>query len=171
MEWQDFTYCHGTAHGFGSVEAENTILSSPIKPLTAADLFEQGSRWADRLKEHLWKTLTQSGWRAPENQPDAKQQLESNFAEPDRWLFTKEGLQIDFDAYDGGCYACTPQPITLPWAELKPLLSKSAIVPQALGDQPPSGRCIQLRARTEPLAAVIRIIVRQVRDEASTGPG
>ena len=129
VKWTDSTYCHGTAHGFGGVKTANTVLSFPLRSLRAKDLFGPGESWASSLKERFWTALIQSGWRAPENQPAIKQQLASDFIKPDRWLLTKDGLQVAFGSYEGGCYACTPRPITLPWSELKPLLSKSAIAP------------------------------------------
>ena len=129
VQWTDSTYCHGTAHGFGNVQTANTVLSDPLRSLAAKDLFGPGEAWAPSLKGRFWTALIRSGWRAPENQPNVKQQLESDFVEADRWLFTKDGLQVAFGSYEGGCYACTPQSLTLPWPELKPLLSKSAIAP------------------------------------------
>jgi len=83
------------------------------------------------LKERLWRKLLESGWHPPENQSkdDIKSQVEDEFVHPDEWFFTNEGLSIFFNAYDGGCYACTPKPITLPWADLKPLLSANSVLP------------------------------------------
>ena len=81
------------------------------------------------MKERLWTALTRMGWSPPESQTDIKSRLEDKFIRPERWLFTKTGLQIAFSAYEGGCYACTPPPVTVPWSDLKPLLSKAAIAP------------------------------------------
>jgi len=129
VQWTDSTYCHGTAHGFGSVKSSNTVLGPHLRPLTSQDLFGSGEAWTSALKERFWTTLTHSGWSPPDNQSDIKQQLEDDFVQPDRWLFTQDGLQVAFASYEGGCYACTPQPVTLPWSELKLLLSKTAIAP------------------------------------------
>jgi hypothetical protein len=129
VKWNDSTYCHGTAHGFGSVKSNNTVLSPRLKSLSPQDLFGSGETWASTLKEQFWTTLTQMGWSPPNNQPDIKQELEDDFVQADRWLFTKDGLQVAFGSYEGGCFACTPQPVTVPWSELKPLLSKTAIAP------------------------------------------
>jgi uncharacterized protein YecT (DUF1311 family) len=129
--WTHSSYCHGTPHGFWDVKTENTILSVPPRPLSKSDIFGPGTAWVKPLKERLWRKLLESGWRPPENQSedDIKSQLEDDFVNPDDWFFTNEGLRISFTAYEGGCYACTPQPITLSWAELKPLLSASSAVP------------------------------------------
>ncbi len=129
LSWTESTYCHGTAHGFHDIKSANTILTPSLRSLTARDLFAPGEGWRSALKERFWNALTQTGWRPPDNQPLVKQELESAVTQPGRWLFTKEGLQVAFVSYEGGCYACTPQPVTLPWSELKPLLSKTAVAP------------------------------------------
>lgn len=129
VQWSDSTYCHGTPHGFGSVKSNNTVLSPRLRPLTTQDLFGSGETWTSTLRERFWTALTQAGWSPPDNQPDVKQVLEGDFVQPGRWLFTKDGLQVAFASYEGGCYACTPQPVIVPWSELKPLLSKTAIAP------------------------------------------
>jgi len=131
VEWTHSTYFHGNAHGSWDVETKNTVISTPLRPLSESDIFGPGTAWVGPLKERLWRKLLESGWRPPENQSedDIKSQLEDSFVSPDAWFFTTEGLRISFAAYEGGCYACTPQPITLTWADLKPLLSAHSIVP------------------------------------------
>jgi len=129
VEWKDSTYCHGTPHGFGGVKSNNTVLSPQLRALEPQDIFGSGENWASPLKEYFWAVLTQTGWHPPDNQPDIKRQVEGDFVQPDRWLFTKDGLQVAFDSYEGGCNACTPQPVTVPWSTLKPLLSGSSVVP------------------------------------------
>ncbi len=129
VEWSDSTYCHGTAHGFGDVKSSNTVLLPRVRPLASEDLFGAGKAWSSDLKKRFWAALTHTGWSPPANQPDIKQQLEKDFIRPDQWLFTTGGLQVAFASYEGGCYACTPRPVTLPWSELKPLLSRTAIAP------------------------------------------
>jgi uncharacterized protein len=131
VEWDHSTYCHGTPHGFWDVKIWNTVLSAHLRQLAESDIFGPDTAWAEPLKERLWRKLLESGWRPPENQSedDVKSQIEDDFVNPDEWFFTNEGLRISFTAYEGGCYACTPQPITLSWAELKPLLSARSIAP------------------------------------------
>ena len=129
LEWENSTYCHGSPHGFSDVKSSNTVLSPQMRSLTAQDLFGFGENWIAPLKEHFWTALTRAGWSLPDNQPSVKQELEGDFIQPDHWLFTKEGLQVAFGSYERGCYACTPQPVTVPWSELRPLLSKTAIAP------------------------------------------
>lgn len=130
VEWTDSIYCHGAAHGQWSITANNTVLSSGVRALTAEDLFGSGGAWISALKNHFWAALTKAGWNPPKNnQTEVKKELESVFVQTDRWLFTKDGLQVAFAAYEGGCYACTPQPATVPWSDLRPLLRKGAIAP------------------------------------------
>ncbi len=129
VQWSDSTYCHGTPHGIWSVKSNNTVLSPRLRPLTPQDLFGSGETWTSTIRERFWTALTQAGWKPLDNQPNFKRQIEDDFVHPDRWLFTRDGLQVAFEAYEGGCYACTPRPVTVPWSELKPLLSKTAIAP------------------------------------------
>ena len=130
VAWSDWTYCHGTAHGFGDVTVENTVLSPHLRPLVAQDVFGPGTSWVAPLQDRFWAALLQSGWKPPENQAeDIKSQLEAKFIDPEQWLFTADGLNISFSAYEGGRYTCTPQPLTLHWSELKPLFTNGSVVP------------------------------------------
>src|SRR5579875_2136516 len=95
-EWRYSTYCHGTAHGFGGPQSSNTVLSDPLRPLRPDDLFGSGEGWSPILKARFWAALTRSGWRPPEDQPDVRQELEADFVRPNRWLLTRDGLQVGF---------------------------------------------------------------------------
>jgi len=131
VSWRRSTYCHGTPHGFWGVKTENAVLLPHLRPLSERDVFGTAGSWVTTLQDRFWATLLQTGWSPLENQStdEIKHGLEEDFIQPDKWLFTREGLQVSFSAYEGGCYACTPRPITVPWSTLKPLLSPTAIVP------------------------------------------
>ena len=131
VEWDHFVYCHGTAHGRYDVKIQNTVMSPHLRELSKRDVFGPGDNWVPKLQDLFWRALFKNGWWPPENQPaeDIKHDIEDEVVQPQKWLFKPDGLQVSFDAYDGGCYACTPQPVTLSWTELKPLLSKAAIAP------------------------------------------
>lgn len=134
LRWNNWTYCHGTPHGFGGNTAINTVLLSGPRPLTPEDVFDSQLNWNSGLKARFWRALIASGWKPPASPSRIRSQLEAEFVLPTRWLFTNKGLQIAFSAYEAGCYACTPRPITVPWSDLKPLLSKTSI---ALSQTPP----------------------------------
>ena len=130
MQWQHSAYCHGTPHGYFDIKTQNFVLSPHLESLPEQDVFGPGNAWAKALQSRFWAALLQTGWRVPDGQPaEVKQELEDDFIRPDAWLFVKDGLRVSFGSYEGGCYACTPAPVTLPWAALKPLLSKNAVVP------------------------------------------
>ena len=83
------------------------MLSPNLRSLTAEDIFGPERAWTPILKERLWTALTRMGWSPPESQTDIKSRLEDKFIRPERWLFTKTGLQIAFSAYEGGSQAFT----------------------------------------------------------------
>jgi uncharacterized protein len=130
VEWTSFVYCHGTPHGFFTINAENTVLYPGLRALTPEDLFGKDGRWAQKIQEIFWNALVAKGWSPPEDQSESvKHEIEDEVIRPDKWLLTKEGLQVSFSAYEGGCYVCNPGTVEVPWARLQPLLSPSAIVP------------------------------------------
>jgi hypothetical protein len=80
--------------------------------------------------ELLLNALHVQGWSAQEGrEKDVEDEMHGIAASADRWFFTNDGIEIRFNAYEGGCYVCTPPPTTIQWADLKPLLDSRAIVP------------------------------------------
>lgn len=129
LQWQDSTYCHGTPHGSGNSRTDNEILSSAPRPATVADIFVAAG-WQKPLQGMFRNALKADGWSPPENgEVDGWKDIDAHVIAPDRWLFTDKGLQTAFDSYEGGCYACNPGTPTVPWASLKPILARDAIVP------------------------------------------
>ena len=115
-------YQHGTAHGTYDHQVHNTLLVPALRKMTANDIFAAGAPWKARLPTLFWNVYS--------HEPDAstdvdsvRQAIEASAGNPDAWLLTPAGLQISFDAYEAGCYACNPGPITVPWARLKPMLA------------------------------------------------
>jgi uncharacterized protein len=130
VQWTNSEYVHGNAHGIFTIEAENKVLFPDMRDLAAEDLFGKENHWVEKFQEIFWNALLKKGWEVPENQPDTvKAEIVSEVIIPGKWLFTKEGIQVSFSAYEGGCYACNPGPVTASWTELEPLLSSTAIVP------------------------------------------
>ncbi len=122
-------YCHGTPHGLFSSKSQNLIISPEQRTLKADDQFVADG-WQLNLQSLFWEALTVQGWITPEDQ---KQEVESEIKNivirPERWLFTYQGLQVQFNAYEGGCYACTPGPVTVGWSKLKPILRPDSVLP------------------------------------------
>ena len=49
--------------------------------------------------------------------------------DPENWRFSGKGLSLVFQPYAIACYACTPPPFTIPWADLKPILNPDFVIP------------------------------------------
>ncbi|MGH6986909.1 MAG: hypothetical protein ACRED9_08765 [Caulobacteraceae bacterium] len=120
-------YCHGTPHGLFGFTAANILYSQDGRALTASDVFGPGRGWVAPLQRLLMTAIAEKGWRAPNEQ--AQEGVEEEVVSPDHWLFSKEGLQVAFGAYEGGCYACNPGEPTVNWSALEPQLSPNAAVP------------------------------------------
>ena len=134
LRWNDGTYEHGTAHGWGGSHTENEILTPSLRPATSADFFRQGDEWIKPLQSMFWEAMKADGYSLPENLGDkfkdsVKADIDKHLISPDEWLFKSDGLETAFSAYEGGCYACNPGTPVVPWDKLKPLLAKDAVVP------------------------------------------
>ncbi len=130
VQWSYFMYCHGTPHGMFWGETKNFVLALTPRPLNEEDVFGPTDQWVGPLQKIFWDALRKNGWSPPGNQAEnVKADIEDNVIQPSRWFFTKEGLKVYFNAYEGGCYACTPDPVIVSWEQLKPLLSPTAVVP------------------------------------------
>jgi len=128
VQWTAYEYDHGAAHGLYTIDTQNLILFPNLRPLTATDLFGTDKHWAKKVQDVFWRALLANGWTPPDNQPESvKDQIGIEVIRPDKWLVTKDGLQVSFSAYEGGCYACNPGPVTASWTDLQPLLAPTAI--------------------------------------------
>lgn len=126
---------HGAHPNHGSTEF-NWLLDKQreIKP---EDVFKAGSGWAQTLQKHtdayLHRQLDQ-GSQSYESflQPGEMQKtLHSIVIDPQSWRLSGKGLSIVFQPYAVACYACTPPPFTIPWADLKPILNPDFVTPGA----------------------------------------
>ena len=122
VETTSSEYVHGTPHGMYGHEVSNSLLVPALRKMTAADLFTPSSGWKTRLPALFWDVYRHQQ-DAVTDMPSMQEAIRESAANPDAWLPTPQGLQISFDAGDGGCYACNPGPITVPWAALKTMLA------------------------------------------------
>lgn len=113
-------YCHGAPHGIGWVEVKNLMLYRRVHELKPAELFGTDKRWIARFQGLATQALRRQGWKP--QQPGDETELLNAVVNPARWTFTTSGIQIDFGSYEGGYYACTPEPVIFSWKMLKPLL-------------------------------------------------
>jgi uncharacterized protein len=116
-------YDHGAAHPMTSHEVHNALLVPALRKMTAGDLFAANSGWKDKLPRLFWQSLQRDPDADKDSPPSVKEAVLAAGANPERWLLTPTGLQISFDSDEGGCHACNPGPITVPWATLKPMLA------------------------------------------------
>lgn len=110
---------HGSAHGGYDHEVRNVVFAPGPRKMTAGDVFAPNSGWKTRLPPLFWSRYAHE---PGEELPSIKDAILESAVNPDRWLLTPAGLQISFDSDEGGCYACNPGPLTVPWSTLKPML-------------------------------------------------
>ena len=115
-------YNHGTPHGTYGHEVHDMLLAPTLRGMTASDLFAADAPWKARLPSLFWSVYTRDP-DANKDMPSVEEAIKSSAANPEAWLLTPEGLQISFDAYEAGCYACNPGPLTVPWSAIKPMLA------------------------------------------------
>jgi hypothetical protein len=125
IQWSNSFYCHQTPHGQGEVKNENIVLLPVPHNLVPNDLFGPGDNWNPKLQNFFWDALKQQGWTPQDD--EAKTGILSAVIQPDRWLITNKGIEVAFSAYEGGCYACTPGPVTVSWDKIQTLLSQKSI--------------------------------------------
>jgi uncharacterized protein len=130
VRWSDSLYCHGTPHGMFGVTSKNDLISPVLRPILESDVFGMHTEWKSELPKLFWDALLEKGWSPPPDQADeVRKEIGQVVISADRWLFTKQGLEVSFSAYEGGCYACNPGPVTVQWSALKPLLPSNGVVP------------------------------------------
>ncbi len=124
QETTSYQYVHGTAHGQWAVAASTSMLEADLRPLNAADLFVSGADWQRKLPTMFWRSFRTRADAPSDAQAQAELRgvISAVATDPSRWLITPAGLRINFSAYEGSSYTGTPGPITVSWAELKPLL-------------------------------------------------
>jgi len=129
VKLSSFIYCHGAAHGTFGSGAVNMVLQPTVRPATEQDIFGPNDDWVNKFQQILWKAVTKNGWRPlGDAYSEIESDVEDDFIQPARWIFTIDGLRIAFSAYDAGCYQCNPPPVTVPWSEIKPLLPKKSVL-------------------------------------------
>ncbi len=115
-------YPHGAAHGSYDHAVHNTLLAPAFRKMVPTDVFASGSAWKTTLPGLFWNARLKDG-NDPDVPASVKEAIQASAANPDAWLLTPAGVQITFSAYEAGCYACNPGPITVPWAALKTMLA------------------------------------------------
>jgi hypothetical protein len=116
----NFVDGHGAHPNHDSVEFH--WLLDQQRELKPEDVFVPNSGWnawmQDRLDRYLRKALN--------GEPDNDSGIVTN---PRSWRLETNGLTLFFNPYQVSCYACTPEPLTIPWTDLKPYLQPSFTPP------------------------------------------
>jgi uncharacterized protein YecT (DUF1311 family) len=127
--------------GHGAHPMENSSefywLLDKQRALKAEDVFLPNSAWDTWMEKRLDTYLHQAldsqsdgnyqGWFTAGDAPKELQGLVTN---PGDWKLEPAGFSIFFQPYQVACYACTPEPLTIPWSDLKPYLQSGFVLPQ-----------------------------------------
>jgi uncharacterized protein len=121
VQWAEWCYNRGAAHGYGSQSAETLILSPTPHALQASDLFRTDSHWQERLTAlvavGVHKAFVDDFKNEPKESLDQKAIADAS-TDPKRWLITKDGLQVLFNIYELGTgYGFAPT-VDIPWSAL-----------------------------------------------------
>jgi uncharacterized protein YecT (DUF1311 family) len=130
----DFYDGHG-AHPVDNSTQFNWLLKEQ-REVRSEDVFRAGSGWDTSIlgqcENDVSRQLTQqmgadnaSSWLA-----DLPKALNGIIRDPRNWVLDGKGLTIPFQPYAVACYACTPDPVTIPWAALRPFLQPGFQLPK-----------------------------------------
>jgi Protein of unknown function (DUF3298) len=126
---------HGAHPSHGS--REFSWLLEQKRELKPEDVFKPDSGWEQALQSrtdaYLHKQLDRDGqnyesFAEPGEMPKTLHQIVTS---PENWRVDAKGLSIVFQPYAVACYACTPPPFAISWAELKPLMNAEFVAPVA----------------------------------------
>ncbi|MGB9107448.1 MAG: lysozyme inhibitor LprI family protein [Telluria sp.] len=117
----DWMYCHGAAHGYGSSKSITYVTQPELHPLAATDLFRSDINWtAFLVKRCALKIQEDSGTTSL----DPKAIVEAVRA-PESWAVSSEGLVITIDTLEVGAGPGIVK-VAFSWADLQPFLTAAA---------------------------------------------
>jgi uncharacterized protein len=127
--------------GHGAHPTENSSdfywMLGQQRALKPEDVFLPNSGWdtwmEQRLDSYLHKTLdaqSSGNYQSWFPQGGAAKELQGLVTNPGDWKLEPAGFSIFFQPYQVACYACTPDPMTIPWSDLKPYLQPGFVLPQ-----------------------------------------
>ena len=107
------------------------------RALKPEDVFLPHSGWdtwmEKRLDSYLHQALdsqSSGNYQSWFPQGGAATALQGIVTNPGDWKLEPAGFSIFFQPYQVACYACTPNPLTIPWSDLKPYLQPGFVLPQ-----------------------------------------
>ena len=116
-------YYRGAAHPNSHSRVLNFDLKSG-RPLRLSDLFQPNAKYLQTISEYCMKDLQKQS-KAKENILDDASIKEGAGPNPKNyqsWTITKQGLGVNFDAYQVGPYVAGPQFVLVPYAAIKDLV-------------------------------------------------
>jgi uncharacterized protein len=121
--------------GHGAHPTENSSefywMLGEQRALKPEDVFLPKSGWdiwmEKRLDSYLQQVLDANGNDQRQYKPGDLPGIVTN---PADWKLEPAGFSIFFQPYQVACYACTPDPMTISWSDLKPYLQPSFVPPQ-----------------------------------------
>jgi uncharacterized protein len=131
-EW----YGHGAAHPNTDSVRFNWLLQQK-RALKGEDVFRAGSGWQQSLFERTDKYLHSAldkdegeDYQSMSPPGTIAATLRKIVEDPQNWTIDAKGITIVFQQYAVACRACTPEPFTMTWDSLKPLLNPEFNIPQ-----------------------------------------
>jgi uncharacterized protein len=124
---------HGAAHPLTSFSQFNWLIKEKrlVKP---EDIFDGNKKWADALEKRCESDLRGKLGKHFEDGEVKEQDMPGTLlkvvVEPQRWLINKNGITITWQQYELACYACTPEPTSIPWIELRDVLNPGFEIPK-----------------------------------------
>jgi uncharacterized protein YecT (DUF1311 family) len=124
-------YGHGAAHENEDFMELNWLLNESHE-LRSSDVFRTGSGWDRVMADRCLEALNKQAGEDLRNQwlPSYFEKMLHDIVNtPSRWQLNASGLTITFEQGTVTCRACEADPVTIPWAELKPLLNPGFAIP------------------------------------------
>ena len=125
--WDYSFYPHGAAHGGWTERVWNAVLERPIRDLQPADLFGDDQDWSHHLGDIALKAIEENGWQPGDT--GEEDEIREEATDPEKWFLRRDGLEVSFSSYSGGCYICTPRNGLVAWSKLRPIMTGTAFVP------------------------------------------
>jgi len=131
IEFNVSEYYQGAAHPNSYSEVINYDLKNG-RQLKLSDLFKPGSKYLQTLSSYAIADLKKQSKAKGDALVDADIQSGAG-PKPenyDKWTITKNGVGIDFGAYQVGPYAAGPWSVVVPYANLKDLINPDGPIAQ-----------------------------------------
>jgi len=131
IEFNVSEYYQGAAHPNSYSEVINYDLKNG-RQLKLSDLFKPGSKYLQTLSSYAIADLKKQSKAKGDALVDADIQTGAG-PKPenyDKWTITKNGVGIDFGAYQVGPYAAGPWSVVVPYANLKDLINPDVPIAQ-----------------------------------------